>query len=293
MSEQLQLTNFYVTYIGEEDYIDYETFINSLESLSTMIKEINDVLSVEYHYKGTIKFGISRINKGSIDVLFLLKEFVIPLITYDNVKTALNILNILIEYLKLKKFLDGKQPKNKEIGAHETKVINIYGDTYNCQNSTFNFISNEKMDEATRRKFAALDEDNSIRAVKICDKDHKELFVAERKDFPIYRQPVEFVDEKIKREVKEAKLKVIRISFENRYKSNFVYDSKIIFADINDENFYKDRNMVKFGYNDILHVELEIIKEYDDKLKMYVDKNYIIRKIFKHTSQYNPEPSFL
>ncbi len=151
-----------------------------------------------------------------------------------------------------------------------------------------NFISNiyennTIVKDALSQSFEALENDNSITGYEITDKNEKPLVRVNREDFENMSVKSEEILEGEKNIKIAATLNIIRISFDDKLKSDFYFKGNKISVKISDPNFQKRiDNGESFAKGDVLEVELEIKQKFEKSVNTFINKSYKINKITNH-----------
>jgi len=110
------------------------------------------------------------------------------------------------------------------------------------------------------------------------------FMVADTKDdFKIMSEMPEEAERGDKQIVDIGKLHIIRASFENSLKWDFLYLGNKISAKVEDTDFYKlIDNGQPFAKGDVLDVELQITQKFDEAINAYYNSSYQVKKINEH-----------
>lgn len=192
-----------------------------------------------------------------------------------------------------KKFLKGKKAKSKEQQEGKTEITNAEGQKLIIENAVFNIYENSPVvQDALSQNFDALNNDPSITAYEITDRNEKPLIHIEREEFSGMAQKGEHITENERRITEAATLNIVRLSFEENLKWDFYYRGNKISAKIADPLFYEliDKGEA-FAKGDILEVELQINQRFEESVNTFINKSYQINKIIRHISR-NEQPRF-
>ena len=276
--------NFKLKFDGQLHQIDANVLINSLIHTTAIIQEVNRYLDTGKK----IEIKVKALEKGSflvhIELLESALDSIKSLFTKENAELAAVIVTILVGLIEVKKFLKGKKPKSIESKEETTKIINEKGDILIIENATFNIYENSPIvKDALSQNFDALNNDPSITAFEITDKDENPIIRVEKHEFSDLSLKSEEIsnDERIIKEA--ATLNIVRLSFEESLKWEFYYKGNKVSAKIKDPNFYElINNGESFAKGDILEVEIQINQKWDESVNTFVNKSYQINKIVRH-----------
>lgn len=277
-------TEFKIKFDGEKHQIDANLLVNNLIHTSTIIQELNR--NLDSGKKIDIK--IKALEKGSflihIDLIELSFEVLKNLLTKDNIVVAGSIISSFVGLIELKKFLRGKEPKSKEETGDEVKIENENGDVIYIKNFVQNIYENNTIiKDALSQSFETLENDNSITGYEVTDKNEKTLVRVDRDEFGYMSLKSDEILEGERITTIAATLNVIRISFEDKLKSDFYFKGNKISVKINDPDFYEriDKGEA-FSKGDVLEVELEIKQVFESSVNTYVNKSYKVNRIIRH-----------
>lgn len=275
--------DFKIKFDGRKHQIDANILINNLIHTTTIIQEINRNLDSGKK----IEINVKALEKGSFLIHIGLDETFIEnlknLLTKENLEAASKIITAFVSIIKLKKFLKGKEPGKIENTGEKVKIQNEQGQVMYVENFIQNIYQNPVINDALTQSFETLENDDSITGYEVTDKNEKPLVRVERDEFEtlaIRSDEILDGDKIIKVNVT---INILRISFEEKLKSDFYYKGHKISSKINDSEFYKRiNNGEKFSKGDILEVELEIRQVFDKSVNTFINKNYKISKIINH-----------
>lgn len=274
---------FKVVFDGEVELISTEVLVANLLHTTRILEEINKEL------KGPkIEITIKPFAPGSFEIIYA----VIHVIGVTGLLTALTkgsleylkmLIDVVIDIYKLKKHLEGKPPIDCKQEGNKIKVKNNYGNIIIVDGRAYeNYKNNVSINDSLNQTFRAIEQNENIQGFKLTDKENKELFLAERKDFEkmFSRNELLMVDVKEKI-VKNAKLVLHKVVFKEGYKWAFIYEGNLISAYIKDEDFFKNLYRYKFGKGDCFDADLKIIQKYNEHYKAYINIDYEVIKVNK------------
>jgi hypothetical protein len=277
-------TDFKIKFDGEQHQIDANLLVNNLIHITSIIQELNR--NLDSGKKIDIK--IKALQKGSflihIDLLETTFDVVKNLLTKENIIFGGVILNTLVDLIEIKKHLKGKEPKSKEISGNKVKIENQNGDIIYIENFVNNIYENNTIiKDALSQSFETLENDSSITGYEITDKNENPLVRVDREEFEFLSVKSEEILEGEKNIVIAATLNIIRISFDDKLKSDFYFKGNKITVKINDPNFQKRiDNGESFAKGDVLEVELEIKQKFEKSVNTFINKSYKITRIINH-----------
>jgi hypothetical protein len=277
-------TDFKIKFDGEQHQIDANLLINNLIHTTSIIQEINR----ELHSGKKIDIKIKALQKGSflihIDLVETAFHTLKNLLTKDNIETGGIIIGGFVGLIEIKKFLKGKEIKSKEITGDKIKIENEKGQVLIIENFVYNIYENNPIvKDALAQSFETLENDNSITGYEITDRNENPLVRVDREEFEYLSVKTEETIDGEKNIIIAATLNIIRISFDDKLKSDFYFKGNKISIKINDPNFQKRiDNGESFAKGDILEVEMEIKQKFDKSVNTFINKSYKINRITNH-----------
>lgn len=265
---------------GQLSEIDVKTLIDSLNSLTTVVEEINKDL----HPENSIKIVVKATEKGSfIMELGLIVDYVKNLLDPDDLGVASEVLKVLLQILQIKQILKGKEPKSIEKkDEHNVVIESQEGKRVVVQTNVFHIYGNNNtVQVGLSEMFKTLNQDDNITDFSIGEDE--ERVVTERQDFDELSKVTEIKKEKTKVIVEVADLNIFKLVFADKYKWEFYYKGNKVSAYVQDPAFFEMINNGKaFSKGDILTVELEIHQVFDDSVNTYINDEFKIKKVLKH-----------
>lgn len=289
-TQSISDTDFKIKYDGELHQIDATVLINNLIHTTSIIQEINK----ELNSGKKIDVKIKALEKGSflvhIDLVETVFDSLKDLLTRENLETSGAIIGGLVGLIELKKFLKGSEAKSKKVEGNRVKIENEKGQVIYIENFVNNIYENNTIvKDALSQSFETLENDNSITAYEITDRNEKPLVRVEKEDFEYLSLKSERIlnDEKLL--TQSANLNIVKLSFDQKLKWEFYFKGNRITAKVEDPNFQKRiDNGESFAKGDMLEVELEIKQKYDSTVNTYINKSYKINKILNHIKREDP-----
>jgi hypothetical protein len=276
-------SDFKIKFDGQQHQIDANVLISSLIHTSAIIHELNRTLNTGKQ----IEVKIKALEKGSFLVhIDLVEAFdsLKNLLTKENIIVAAEIISGLVGLIALKKFLRGKKEKKRTAKGDKIKIENAAGDVMIVDSFVVNvYDKNTVVKDALAQNFETLENDGSISAYEITDKNEKPYIRIEREDFNELSTQSEEITDDEKIITQPASLNIVKVSFDEKLKWEFYYMGNKITAKLSDSDFQtRIDNGESFAKGDVLEVELSIRKKYDPTVDTFVNKSYEIRRIINH-----------
>jgi hypothetical protein len=278
----------FVKYDGNLNEIDADTFFYSIIPFTAAIQEIERNLNPDVK----LKISIRAPERGSFVLQLLFEQsFLEGLFSDPSITTMETVIGIISGILNIRKFLHGDKPANVSQSGNQVIIVNGNGNTITVDSRTYLNASNGSVSEPIDKMFGALNKDNSISKFEVKKNMTEEpLLKVERSEFSEVAKNFPILDNMIAKQTVNETLIIFKMVFEEKYKWEFYRNEQKINAYIEDESFYKRINShEEFGKGDRLDVEMEITKIYDDTLKTYIPRSYIIKKIRAHSKPGYPE----
>jgi hypothetical protein len=288
---EINSNNFKIKFDGQAHQVDAQVLISSLIHTTTVIQELNKCLDTGKK----IEIKVNALEKGSflihIELLETTLEAFKTIFTKENITVVSSIIAGLVGLIQIKKHLKGKPPKEIKTEKNKTIIKNSDNSQLYINSNIYNiYESNTVIDDALSQNFDIVDNDSAITAFEITDDKEKPYVRVERDDFKDLSQKTEIIDEdnKTKIIIKNTRLNIVRLSFEEGLKWDFYYIGNKISAKITDPNFQKLIDDGKsFAKGDILEVELHINQIFDNSVNTYINKSYQVSRIIQHYSREN------
>ncbi len=277
-------TDFKIKFDGEKHQIDANLLVNNLIHTTSIIQELNRNLDSGKK----IDIQIKALEKGSflihIDLVETTFDTLKNLLTKENIETAGYIIAGFVGLIEIKKHLKGKEAKSEEKAGDRIKIENEKGQVIYVDSFVQNiYNTNTIIKDALSQSFETLENDNSITGYEITDRNNKPLIRVERDEFEYISTKSEELLEGEKNITIAARLNIIRISFDDKLKSDFYFKGNKISAKINDIEFYKRVDKGEsFSKGDVLEVELEIKQVFESSVNTFINKSYKIKRIINH-----------
>ncbi len=274
---------FSVKYQKEQHSINAETYVQSLISLTTILREIN------YQIGDNEGVGVNVLAQepGSFDVTLEIIKLVnqnTSLIKVG-VEVLAGLVTITLGVIELKKYFAKADNTKTVIEGDQVNIKDSNGDIiFQTNKSTYNiFMYNQAVNDAVSDQFESVSKDLEMEAISIST-DHKTITV-EREDFALLSQKrVVEVGETDTVEV-AAQVTISKLVLDNPdRKWEFVYNGSKVSGKIVDKNFWEKiiNGDVSFSNGDVLVGDLIIEREYDTSLGVYLNKDYSLSNIRQH-----------
>lgn len=272
---------FHVYFGTSKHELDTTTLTATLSMLSTVANEIDFRLNSN---KRT-GFVIRAVAPGSIEFSMAAFEMQMAGLVAANFGYVKDVLGVIVNYLNLRKFLKGEEPRSVEAKGDGNVVTNNEGVAFQAQNITVNLFKNcTVINDAVDGAFRTLEADERVKEFQITDKAKKPLLNVPRKEFGYFRFDKEKPIEKRREKVERTHLHVVRVVFEEKRRWEFYYQQIKIAAYITDEAFNaKVQAGEAFAKGDVLLVDLSIQQEYDAGACIFFNKSYTVTKVHGHT----------
>lgn len=274
---------FSVKYEKQQPSINAETYVQSLISLTTILREIN------YQVGDNEGVGVNVLAQepGSFDVTLEVIK-----LAHDNaslIKTGIEVLaglvTITLGVIELKKHFVNADESKTEIEGDQVNIKDTNGDViFQTNKNTYNiFMYNQAVNDAVSDQFEAVAKDPEMEAVSISTDD--QTVTVSREDFGVLSQKrIVEVGETDTVEV-AAQVTISKLVLDNPdRKWEFVYNGAKISGKIVDQDFWTKiiNGEVSFSNGDTLVGDLIIEREYDANLGVYLNKDYSLSNIRQH-----------
>lgn len=280
----VKTNDFRIKFGMDSHEIELETLVNSLMFTSNIIQEVNR----ELESSNKIEVKIKALEKGSFEVHVELVETVIENLFNKNiVEYGSAIVSVVGGIYGLAKFLMGKKPKDvKEQPNKKVKITNENGDVTIIEGNVFNIYNqNSVIRDNVSKQFILLEKNEEIDNFQFIDSSNNTIIIDDS-EFEDLSKKIETETKQTETEIlNNEKLQIIRPSFVKDLKWDFVYKNTKISAKMDDEELIKIiDNGEQFSKGDLMVVELEIIKFYDEEISAFLitKDSYKIKKFIQH-----------
>jgi hypothetical protein len=274
-----------VLYFGTKDKaINAYTLATTLVSLADAIKSANGILNPGYE----VEVLVTDLGSGSFKAIIkTIYKGLNNLFSKDNIKAVL--LGIVSTFI-YEKFLTTTPNVTVNVSKEyviieqgENKII-VPQELYEAKElieRTSNF--SQKISQA----ISCIKNDSNIESIGLMENNK------EKPEIEVNRESFDnmIIDNKIPEEntrtiVEIADVQITRAILENsKRKWEFVWHGEKIPAPILDDSFYNEfiAHNIRIAPGDTFQVELKLIQEKVPGLDVYINKNYEIQKVLKHT----------
>lgn len=266
-----------ICYEGQLHQIDVDTLLISLLHFAEITKNISKEISPGEH----IQIKINPAEKGSFIINLELIRNVVGLFKPDNINSLATVLEAIVNILHIKQFLKGKKPDKTE-QKNGTIIILNSGAQLVVADKVFQVYSkNHDINEHINGLFNNLSEAPEIEGLSI-DAGDLGFFHAHRSDFNGLAQENELLKEEEEVDIIHTELSVVKVVFQRKRKWEFIYQGNKISALVEDEDFWRQIDSgIRFGKGDILVVDLEITKVFDNEVHCFINKSFKVLRVYE------------
>ena len=264
--------------------IDAKTLLDSFGAIETALMGI----SRHGHPEARFRIKVKPFQKGSFEVPIEIQQLLLAtglsLMSPDwaNAKESVK---ILLELIKLKLDLKGKEAKVVRRNGNAVEIEKNSRCTINIDQRTFNIhVKDSVVGEAIANGFKALETDTEIKSFTVLSKQREKLLDVPRRSFRYISKAIKETTDNGQPVTERLALPIFKpvLDKSKGFKWEFYYRGiKRISAAITDENFLERvNNGERFGRGDTLDADLEIVKELDQNLGVLVNKSYKIIRVY-------------
>ena len=201
--------------------------------------------------------------------------------------TVKNVVGIFVEVNEIKKKLDKIDGTKTEIN-HNNGTVTLKDNQNSVIHQTtinnFNVWNNPVVNNNITRMYQTMEEDDSITGYVISDENKQPVYEANRHEFESLSHKVDLdVQTETETTVVPAELIVSKIVLDNsNRKWGFIYGSRPINATIEDDAFWAHvfNQTLSFSNGDTLIADLEIHREYNGALRVFVETGvYVVKNV--------------
>ncbi|MBS9777416.1 MAG: hypothetical protein KGV50_01505 [Gammaproteobacteria bacterium] len=281
----MNTNDFKITFNQTSREVNIETFVACLTHTSTLVQEVNKELNTE----NTVEAKITSLKKGGQEIHIELVETAInPLFAEDAMSHTDEIIDIVSGLYSFTTFLGGKTARALEKSTKHTNVMNAKGETQLFNTAIINaYYGNKTIRKSLSKQFSALKNNKEVTSFSFDNNTDK--IKVEKSQFRGLAKPspTPNSEEKlpITSELDNQKISILRPSFTEDLKWDFIYDDQKLAVRIDDQKLLKVINHgEKFAKGDSLRVDLEVTKFYDEEVGSYVTNghSYRITKFKEH-----------
>lgn len=283
-----------IKFDGQGHQVDVGTLANVLLSYSSIVQQAAK-------YSGVVQpvnMYVKATEPGSLDVVVSVVSQgvsgVLDFLTNNKDWIAALIVLASAAYEFKQKTAGKKQVKIEDAGdGSSVKVEFEGGEIIKVEKSVYNFYTgNPKVPDAVSRSFEALSDDPSITGLEITS-DGVNPFRVRSCEFEAMANRDD-CDVKSMQVSEEAWLQVIKpclVSSDSR-KWEFVHNGNRISASISDRTFLENLDRYSFHLGTMMHVQLDAYREYDETLKAYFNKKFVVTEVYSVDGPLDTEPLF-
>lgn len=283
-----------IKFDGQGHQVDVGTLANVLLSYSSVVQHAA-------RYSGVaqpVNMYVKATEPGSLDIVMsVVSQGVSGVIDFlANNKEGLTALIVLAgaAYEFKKKTAGKNQVKVEDAGDGSSVSVELEGgETINVERNVYNFyMGTPKVSEAVSRSFEALSDDPAITGFEI-KPDGADSFRAEGFEFEAMASRDD-CDAKSMRVSEGASLQVIKpcLMPSCSRKWEFVHNGNKINASISDQDFLDHLGEYSFHIGTVMRVQLDSFREYDETLKAYINRKFVVTKVHSVGDPCETEPLF-
>jgi len=280
--------NFRIKFEKERPSINADTYVQSLVSLSTIIREVNYQIGTG----PAVAVNVLAQEPGSFDVALELIEVIKDNheLIIGGVSGLATIVGTVVGIIQLKKSSKTADYSKTEINGDQVNIKDTNGDViFQTNNITYNlYRNNQAVNDAVSNQFQAVNKDEEMEAVTITAGNNNVTFAKD--DFDILSEKIIIEVEDKEEVVVPAQLTISKVVLDNAdRKWEFVYQGTKVAARIADEAFWGKilAGEISFANGDVLVGDLIIIREYDTTLGAYLNKDYKVSNVRQHLPRTN------
>ena len=280
---------FNIKYEKNSHSLEAETYATTLVSINRLLREINYSINPA---GGDISLSVIAENRGSFDVLMEISSFITEnqTVIAAVIQTLPQIVSIALQIIQLKIQLKDKNPDNQKtiingdnVEIRDSNNVTICKTNYTIYNL---FNKNQVVDDAISEQFKAIEKDNEIQSVSFTNNDEKVVINREEFQYLSKKRIVTNDESEITNE--SVTLVISKLNLEHPHaKWGFIYNGTSINAYIEDAIFW-ERTLdgdEMFARGDRLLCNMQVKREFDNNLGVFLNKEYTIIKVMKHVRQ--------
>lgn len=284
---QSDMEDMIIKFDGQTHQIEANTLISNLIHFTTVVHEINS----EINNGEKVVINIKAHQEGSFEVLLNIAKDVAnasqTLFSVASIGYISDLIDVVGGVYNAYSFLKGEKPKSVE--SAEGGIVKVETNNGNINYFDFRVVNivegNQTVRGAISKGFDALNSDLNVSGLEFI-RDGENILNVPRNEFSQLAAADDNgdlqKDERIELD-NNAMLRIVRLSFEPKMKSDFLYGGNKITAWIADDEFYKELDKGEpIRKGDVLQAEIEIKQQLDTSLDAYVNKSYKVTKINKH-----------
>ena len=279
MTPSRETVAFNIKFESESHRIDSLTYVKTLVSTTTILKELNYQVGIGEN----LNIDVIAENAGSFEVVLEAIATGLNVLNMVGMPSVSNLIPLLTGAIGFKKiFSKADQTQTEEVNGfvhlkdNSGTVINI------VEKNTYNIYTNSVVDESIAEQFSALKNNPEIGGITITSPSGTTRIP--RSDFGDLSTPISVTAPEEKISLVDTRLTIAGTYFESRNRAwVFIYQGSRISAPIRDQRFWDEVDDGKrFAKGDKLVVSLKIYKEYDSSLEAYVNTGYEVVEVRDH-----------
>lgn len=270
--------SFKIKFENENHRIDSETYVRSLISMSTILKEFN-------YQSGSgekISINIAAESAGSFEVSMVLAALK-DMMSKNTIEYLGGLVVLLTGLIQFKNHFTKADQSKTELSGDNVLLRDNNGTViHSVTNNSYQFFMNPVVHEAVSDQFRALSADKNISGIKFEFNEQSVSFP--NSEFEHLAQPTEFAAPDSFESDAPATLTITRCVFEGENRKwEFILNGSRMSASITDREFWQgiDRGN-RFGKGDKLIVDLRTLRVLDQTLGVYINKEYQVLKVRDH-----------
>lgn len=281
---------------GRANEIDADTYVNTLVHFTKLVQAVNKELDADQD----IKVSIRTHAPGSFitDLVIYASthwDQLSNIFTEKNLKYAGSLVATVGGVIKVGKMIWSKSEKKIDVDGDGNVVITNNKGTVNViQNHVYNIAQAPAVRNEISETFQALSQDPSVESFEIQGAGDQEDIVISNHEFEEIAanaasdQPA--ANERIE-PFNKVVLGVVRISFDARLKSDFLFKGQKISARIADKSFYQRVAAGEsFAMGDSLEVNMEARQVFNENLGGFENKAFMIVDVIDHIPRSTQPP---
>lgn len=273
-----------VVFENDRNEVSAELLIGSLMHTSSILHAINRELGEEKE----IDIKIKAFEQGSFQVVIeLVERAVCSLFSSESVSYAASITTVATGVYGLVKHLRGKRPKSVKSQGDRVTIINHDGDVYNVDQRSYQiFNRNPEVRKQAQKQFEELEQYSDVTGFRF--EGSGEVIRADRMEFRAMGQSIPTIDdvpEPQVRLIEDARLLILRPSFDPKLPWDFLYDGRKISARVTDESIWRIIDGGEsFSKGSRMLVDLEETRNYDPEFGEFVlgRDSYHVQRFKRH-----------
>ncbi len=278
-------SEYIILHFGTKPHeIDAKTLLESLGAIEIALMGI----SRQGHPETKFRIKVQPFQKGSFEIPIEVKQMImatgLSLMSPDwaNAKESVK---ILLELIKLKLDLKGKEPKVVRRNGNIVEIEKNSRCTFKIDQRTYNIsVKDPTVGEAIVKGFKALEADTEVKSFTVLDRKREKLLDVPRRAFGYISKAKKEPVENEPKSTERLELPIFKAVLDKSkgHKWEFYYRGiKKISAAIADEAFLdRVNNGERFGRGDTLDADLEIAKEFDVNLGVLVNRSYKVLRVY-------------